>query len=152
RRRILRLGILLLLWCRLLLLFGPFVGLASGDAIRHGGGRTRDYWRPGDTSHESWHCSVLSRVRIAGSAGFGCVERGQYIALRDVAGGRQFGATPAHALAELPRPAVLEDEDRRRRPGLDHVLGVVEVRLVEHPGRRTLEDGHVELAVTVEIA
>src|SRR5215211_7452813 len=49
-------------------------------------------------------------------------------------------------------PGVLVDEDRSRGARLESCTGLVVVVLPEHPRRRTLELGQVELAIGVEVA
>src|SRR5262245_33208609 len=84
-------------------------------------------------------------------SGLGGVERRHDVGERDVTGGDELSAAVAQCLREARGPAVLEDEDRGRRTGLEHPRGVFEVAVAEQPRRCTLEDREVEIAVAVDV-
>src|SRR5207342_61787 len=63
----------------------------------------------------------------------------------------QLRAAAPQRLREPYGPAVLEDQDSRRRAGFDRCTRTLEVGLVQEPRRGAIERGQIELAVMVEV-
>ena len=77
----------------------------------------------------------------------GCEERLD----RDAAAGHQLAATSADCCGERGGPAILVDADPGGVARFDDLDRFIDVALIEQTRGGALEDGQVELAVTVEV-
>ncbi len=108
--------------------------LAARHVVADGGGGSGDDGGAGDPAQQSGHGGLLV------GCGFERVERRDERLDGDAAAGDQLATGAPQRDRDGGGPAVLPDQDRRRRAGLEYRRGLAEVLVVDDTRRRALQD------------